>query len=128
MDNIVKGILNNWLWISIPISVIWGLYGCQFVVAAKLVPPQKWFNKFFAYFYQFNFNFIGSFAGWCCFYILGNRYLNPNIGLNSVDLMLFFLLLLGLTGHLPQTIFGIVGAFSKLGEIATQKLMQKTNT
>lgn len=120
MDNLIKSILNYWLWISIISSIIWGLYGGQFVKGIQ----GNWFNKIFAYFYQFNFNFVGSFAGWCCFYVLGNRYLNPQIGLNSVDLTLFILVLLGLTGHLPQALFGIVKAFAQLGEIAVGRLMK----
>ena len=122
MDTIIKWILDYWLRILIPISIIWGLYGCQF---ARMV-QGNWYNRCCVYFYQFNFNFVGSFAGWCCFYILGNRYLNPDINLGSTDLILFFLVLLGLTGHLPQTLFGIVNAFARLGEIAVGRLMRDT--
>ena len=50
----------------------------------------------------------------------------PNFqGFTVGDIVLFFISLLGLTGHLPQSVYGVVESFSKIGEIATQKLMEK---
>jgi hypothetical protein len=121
MVKIVKVMLDYWAWIAFPISIFWGLYGCQFVF-----PNHKnKLNKFFNYSYQFNINFISSLAGWCCLYILGNRYLAPNIEPGVADLVLFIFVLLGLTCNLPYTLFGIAGVFSELAKAMVKKIEPK---
>jgi hypothetical protein len=77
--------------------------------------------------YQFIFNFIGSFGGWCCLYVLLIRVQNFKGEFQSVsggDIFLFLVSLLGLTGHLPQSVYGTVESFSKIAEKATDKLIK----
>ncbi|OGL45915.1 MAG: hypothetical protein A2161_02065 [Candidatus Schekmanbacteria bacterium RBG_13_48_7] len=89
---------------------------------------QKKYSKYFMFFsggYEFVFNFVGSTMGWSCFYILikriDNTLLNMN-NLSSSDFLLFIFFLLSLTGHLPQTILGIIDSFKNIIEITSKKI------
>ena len=87
---------------------------------------------FFWLSYQLIFNFVGSFAGWICFYVLLVRAQSklPDLsGFNLGDFILFLLSLLGLTGHLPQTLYGLVVSIGKFAEAGTARVLgQKVAT
>jgi len=99
----------------------------MFYPASKENNLSKW-TSFFMLSYQFIFNFVGSLAGWVCFYVLLSRTQHnlPNFNnIGIVDFVLFVLSLLGLTGHLPQTTYGLVVSIGKFAEAGTQKLLGK---
>ena len=82
-------------------------------------------EKFWTRSHEFIFNFIGSFFGWSCFLALLIRthsYLPTFTGFTSGDIILFFISLLGLTGYLPQTTYGIVRGIGDLIKKGTDKL------
>ncbi len=75
--------------------------------------------------YQFIFNFVGSFAGWVCFYVLLVRIQARSLGsldFTGGDVLLFFVSLLGLSGHLPQILYGLVESVGELGNKAIEKM------
>ncbi len=67
-------------------------------------------------------------AGWVCFYILFQKVVNLKnlssfeVGLGNV--VLFIFALLGLTGHLPQTIYGFVESFRLIAEEARKRIIK----
>ncbi len=82
--------------------------------------------KIFNSIYIFIFHFLGSFTGWVLLYglVLRLESLYPS-SMNQLKLVDFLLLLfafLGLTGHLPQSMYGLVLSFSKLVESMVKKL------
>ena len=113
-------IFQNWILVALINSVVWGIYG------ARLFAPKNSnrFNQILLIFYQFVFNFIGSFAGWCCFHVLTVRLKAPYSQMSGADLFLGALAVLGLTGHLPQSIFGFVISVQKLGEAVADRLIK----
>ncbi|MCX5778765.1 MAG: hypothetical protein NTU66_06090 [Elusimicrobia bacterium] len=120
MKSVLQWIVQNWIWLALVSSVIWGLYG------AKLFSPKNddKLKQALIIFYQFNFNFIGSFAGWCCFHILTVRLKAPYAQMAGTDLLLGALTVLGLTGHLPESIYGLVISVKKLGEAVADRLIK----
>jgi hypothetical protein len=120
MECLIKIIINHWWWMAVGMSLLWGIRG----VALSASTRESW-RKFFECSHQFIFNFIGSMAGWCCFYVLAIRLQNklPKLqDFSLADLLLFIFALLGLTGHLPQTICGLLGSFEKLGKAVAKKI------
>ena len=82
-------------------------------------------GTFFIWSYQFIFNFVGSMAGWACFYALIVRVhaCYPGMkGFNLGDIVLFIFSVMGLTGHLPQAFYGIVESFGALASAAAKKI------
>jgi hypothetical protein len=77
-------------------------------------------------FYQFTFNFMGSFAGWCCTYVMTTRakavLASPQGVFGLGDFVLFLLSFLGVTGHLPQSMAGILESIGRIGETVTKKV------
>lgn len=120
---------EHWFGLAIAMSLFWGLRSA-FLMTEK---PHHGVTKgrfiwadacpclgiFFIASYQFLFNFIGSMAGWGCLHVLLVRVrtqtdLFGNIG--AVDFFLFLFSVIGLTGHLPQTLYGFVVSVGKVGE------------
>lgn len=69
--------------------------------------------------YEFIFHFAGSMAGWICLMLLigiRNDFYKTNNGI-----ILFILALLGITGHLPQALYGFVRSIG----ILTEKIVNK---
>jgi hypothetical protein len=100
MRSLILLIFQNWIIVALITSLFWGFYGIahfHFTITG--------FRKIFAVIYQFNFNFLGSFAGWCCFHILTNRLRAPYENINSIDFILGLLTFIGLTGHMPEFLF-----------------------
>jgi len=107
MEKLINILIDNWFLFAFIFSFYWGIRGV--FLFGK--------NKFWWWSYEFLFNFIGSFAGWCCFLALLTRVQShfPSYnGFTAGDIVLFFVSLLGLTGHLPQATYGIVQGFSEV--------------
>lgn len=120
--------LKFWMIFSIIASVFWGIRAAfLFVHTPTIGLSEKYprWGRFFIYSYQFIFNFVGSMAGWACFYALIVRvssYYPSMKGFNFGDVLLFIFSVIGLSGHLPQTIYGFVEAFGNLATAATKKI------
>lgn len=119
--------LKIWLTLSILVSIFWGVRSAfLFVNTPKCGLSEQFprWGRFFIYSYQFIFNFVGSMAGWACFYILVVRvsiYYPSMEGFNVTDLWLFIFSVIGLTGHLPQSTYGLVESFSKFANALAKK-------
>lgn len=117
MEILVDLLIEYWFIIAFVMSLFWGIRGA--VLFGQ--------NKFWWLSYQFLFNSIGSFAGWCCFLALLTRvqsHLPSFSGFTSGDIVLFFISLLGLTGHLPETTYGVVLGLTEIGKKASEKLIK----
>ncbi|HBU69385.1 MAG TPA: hypothetical protein DEE98_03270 [Elusimicrobia bacterium] len=120
MKTFIEIIIVYWTWFAFVISIIWGIYG------AVLFTPKSdsKFKTILLRFYQFNFNFMGSLAGWFCFHILTIRLKAPYLNIGSTDFILIILTVLGLTGHLPESIYGLVISIKKLGEAVANRIIK----
>ena len=124
MEILTKIIINYWIVAAIIMSFFWGIRS-GFLFTPDKSGRYPRIRRFFICSYQFIFNFVGSMAGWCCFYALTVRVQSrlPDLrGFNFGDVLLFIFALLGLTGHLPQVISGFVASFGKLAEAAMKKI------
>lgn len=118
MKSLIKFFIDYWFWCALVMSLFWGLRGVFLFAKSR----NYWWKS-----YQFIFNFVGSFAGWCCFYALLIRvqYNIPDFrGFTWGDFILFIISLLALTGHLPQSIYGLVEGFAEISKKATEKLVK----
>lgn len=118
MEILIKFLLASWLWFATIMSLFWGTRSTILFAESR----NFWWKS-----YEFIFNFVGSFAGWFCFYALLIRTQNniPRFqGFTGGDIILFIVSLLGLTGHLPQTIYGFVESFAEITKKATEKLLK----
>ena len=128
MKELTQLMLKLWLIPASIMSIFWGLRSvCLFTKDSPSLFKNKvpWIGKFWIGSYQFISNFVGSFAGWCCLYVLLIRLQSnyPNLDyINLMDLFLFIFSLLGLAGHLPELIVGFVGSFSKIIEALIKKI------
>jgi hypothetical protein len=121
MNELIRWIFSNWIYFALITSAIYGMLGVRIHVPKE----HTGFNKFLVSFYQFNFNFIGSFAGWSCLHVLKNRLIAPYSNLGGVDFVLFILAVLGLTGNLAESFYGIVISIKKIGEAFAGMLLKK---
>jgi|GEM_PF-2680371 len=118
MGMLIKFLLTYWLWLATIMSSFWSIRSVILFAESR----NFWWKS-----YQFIFNFVGSFAGWFCFYALLIRTQNnmPQFrGFNGGDIILFVTSLLGLTGHLPQTIYGFVESFAEIAKKTIEKLLK----
>ncbi len=138
MDALLDILISYWWVAGLIMSLLWGLR------AVALFPDDK--HPRWGFFYQFMFNFVGSLAGWCCVYALAVRMwvvlpspqsllvrggpvpaglrgqaLNPP-SFTGGDFLLFLMSFLGVTGHLPQAMAGLVSSIEKLAEVAAKKI------
>ena len=120
MEILINTLIDYWFWLALAMSLFWGVRSVNLFAKTR----NGWWKC-----YQFLFNFIGSFAGWSCFYILLIRAKNklPDFQILTIgDIVLFIFSLLGLTGHLPETIYGFVKGFSEIGnKILSKSLGEK---
>lgn len=115
---LIKLLLALWLWLAIIMSLFWGVRSIILFAESR----NFWWKS-----YQFIFNFVGSFAGWFCFYVLLIRTQNNmprSQGFAVGDIILFIVSLLGLTGHLPQVTYGFVESFVEITKRAMEKLLK----
>lgn len=112
---------DYWLWVMVLASLLWGIRGIFFY-------PEntKGVKIFFIMgIYQFVFNFVGSLAGWFSAYILFKRLecTAPSFkDLGIVDLILFLVAFLGLTGHLPQVLYTAIRSIERFVSLMIDKI------
>ena len=79
-------------------------------------------------YYSFFFNFAGSMAGWLLLLALYAR-IRSDTALSSLgwaDLVLGLLAFVGISGHLPQTAYGLVLSVSRLVDVLAERIAAKT--
>lgn len=116
MAILINFLLAFWFWLALIMSLFWGIRSAV-LFKNQMMYERSLLEKFFWKSYEFIFNFVGSFAGWFCFYALLVRTQNniPHFkDFGGGDIILFIVSLLGLTGHLPQTIYGFVQSFAEI--------------
>jgi hypothetical protein len=121
MESIILLLQRYWLLLATAFSLFWGIRSAY--LFRTNMPSHG--AKFFIASYQFLFNFIGSFAGWCCFYVLLVRINGQPLSTRDFsggDVVLFVVSLLALTGHLPQATYGIIQAVESLAQKAIAKM------
>lgn len=122
MESVTLFLRLHWLWLAVAFSLFWGFHGSYFF-AGKISRP--WVGSILRITYHFVFNFVGSFTGWACLYVLVFRLNGQALWTREFtggDVTLFLLSFLGLTGHLPQTIYGMVQAVELLAKKAIERL------
>lgn len=108
--------LKYWVWVALFMSLYWGIRA--YVI---FTPKGKKFRGFFLNgVYQFIFNFVGSLAGWCCLYVFIKHASFTDLGLADFVLLIFGIM--GLTGHLPQFILGIITLPTAVANYISKKL------
>ncbi len=126
--------LKYWLWFAIVMSLYWGirgliLYTTDLVERLGTERKQKLYSLrrrgiswgiLFVGVYEFIFNFVGSFAGWCCLYVFIKHASFTNLKLN--DFVLIILGIMGISGLLPNFIKGIVMLPKAIANYFTKKL------
>jgi hypothetical protein len=114
---ITLGIMNFdtsslWHWafcaVALAMSLFYGWYACQIFEVTASGKPTSWRV------HQFWFNFVGAAIGWVAAWALLGAVLSCASGscTNSVSLSsvaLFLVAFLGITGHLPMSLVGLIG-------------------
>jgi hypothetical protein len=106
--------------------IVSGFFGWKAVeiFKSKLAKPMSWPW----WLYQIWFNFLGSLIGWLALWVLVRRYwtcifcectVNPSLW----DLFAGFVAFIGVTGHLPYAVFGLISAVYIVGTKVAEKLV-----
>ncbi|MBN2347814.1 MAG: hypothetical protein JXJ22_03190 [Bacteroidales bacterium] len=87
----------------------------------KLINNHKENRNIAWFIFQYFFNFIGAAFAWCLLWILLPTYINAfsnqSIELIGVkEIILSIILLLGLSGYIPLTIYGMAISFSEIAK------------
>lgn len=130
---IIKWLIKYWFPSALIMSLFWGIRAIFFVLIKQLksetdkiaMYPKTSFVLVHVV-YQFLFHFIGSFAGWFCFYVLLLKANASLLSFTGSDFILFLISLLGLTGHIPQTLYGLVVSIGKFEETGMEWLKKIT--
>lgn len=128
MSNLISFIIDYWMPFAIIMSVFWGVRGLHMSLIEKWEESFSKLGYFFWLSYQLIFNFMGSFTGWMCFYFLlirAQSKLQDLSGFDLGDFILFLLSLLGLTGHIPQTLYSFVLSIQKFTEVGMTWVLKK---
>jgi len=139
LQYLLNWIQEHWMVLALGSSFYWGLHSSYlFTWRSHLKENHLLFwgledRKFFRrlrfslfFIYMFVFHFVGSLVGWMCLYVLLARIqvvngLYDQLTSKWFDLGLLTFSVLGVTNHLPQTLWGIVMSLSKLSEAAINK-------
>jgi hypothetical protein len=94
MDWMIPSVwFSVWSVIALIISTVWGIYGWHCKVKNEV--DNKWIEKAGAALSEF----LGSFLGWCCLYVLIVRFrVVPNI-IGGFDIFLGTVAVVGITGY-----------------------------
>jgi hypothetical protein len=94
---------------------------------ASFVKDQKKNKKYAWLFHQWWFNFVGAIVGWTILWVLLPSIIialiahNPT-SISVADFLLLLIALLGITGYLPLTLFGIArNTESLISNLTTSK-------
>lgn len=99
---------------AILLSIFWGFYGLNY--EKNKIEKSKMRGKNLIRFWRedpieafgiFLSEFIGSFAGWFCLYILIRRFLDNQDKLGSFDIFLGTIAVLGITGYAHRLVDAI---------------------
>ena len=124
MISFLNFINDNWLPFALISSSIWGISSLQFTA-----PPgssySKWYNQLAGGFHMFMRNFVCSLAGWICFYVLSQKYLSNTLKYELSDFILLIVVILGLSGDIPNIFFNIQDTFRKTGDILANLFRSK---
>src|SRR3989338_5551424 len=126
----MKWVLNYWLWFAVLFSLIWGIYGNIEVIEQEGREDAGGNNKYkvknakkkhigitiiktIGFFFS---EFIGSFAGWFCLYIIFIRLQLPDSysKMGSVDVFLIIGAFVGMAGHSFQIINSIADVIKNM--------------
>ena len=106
--------LWHWLYVLVAFSasVFYGWYACDIFEVSYTCKPKAWRV------HQFWFNFAGSAVGWVAAWALLDTVLAcaSSACANSISfsaVALFFLAFLGVTGHLPMSLYGLIGGLKE---------------
>lgn len=86
---------EHWLWFAFLFTIFWGIYGWKYIEEKKEYKDKRLIEKVG----DFLSEFIGSFAGWCCFYILTVRLHEPFDKIGGVDIFLIISAIVGMAGY-----------------------------
>jgi hypothetical protein len=138
VDVLLDLVIGYWWIAGLFMSLLWGLR------SIAVFPDER--HPRWGAIYQFIFNSVGSFAGWCCIYALAVRMrialpsshnlltgCGPSVPgltgpaqspppLTAGDFLLFLMAVLGATGHLPQAMAGLLSSIERLAEGAAKKI------
>ena len=124
MENIPRNFYYIYIIVAFFLSVFYGIRA-NFVDS---IAYNGWYKRTAATLnaiYIFIFHFLGSVLGWLLLYSLIIRISNkcPNLSsIDYIDLLLLLFGFLGITGHLPQSLYGFVKSFSKIAESVANKI------
>lgn len=105
----------HWLYclVALTASFVYGRYACRIFEVDDKAKHWSWHA------HQFWFNFLGSTIGWVAAWAVigsvlscGQGRCSDTISFSSV--VLFFLAFLGITGHLPVSLVGLIGSLKEL--------------
>ena len=105
MNWIIKLVIDNWSWFAIICSLIWGFYGCGEEIRDEEkeykegVEKRECWHRCIWLIGIFLSEFIGSFIGWICLYVLVFHYNTKPLTLGSFDVFLGIVAVLGITGY-----------------------------
>ena len=112
--------LNHLFWgIAGGASAFYGVRAVHIdTVDCNYLDPK--FAEICNYIYVFVFHLFGSMIGWSFIYLLyHNTFENPYTYVNLIFLVFGYL---GVTGHIPQTLYGFVKAFGQLVNAGINKI------
>lgn len=124
MESLVTYLKPTCIIMAIILSIFYGIRA-TFVDRIKYNGGHKRTASFFNFTYVFIFHFLGSALGWLLLSALIMRIypIYPDMNkLQLLDLVLLLFGYLGVTGHIPQTLYGFVTSFGKIAESITNKI------
>jgi len=110
-------ITSPWHWlfacVATGMSVFYGWSACEIFSVSNKGKPRSW------RFHQFWLNFLGAAVGWVAAWaVLGSvvdcATAKCDLSVAPSAIALFVLAFLGITGHLPAALIGLVGGINEL--------------
>ena len=93
---------------AVAFSLFYGLFAPRIFDVQETEKPLVW------RFHQFWFNFVGSSIGWAVGYYLWKRLASGGAPAGAIEFVLLVVAALGITGHLPLTLYGVAATAGKL--------------
>jgi hypothetical protein len=102
----MRWVAHNWFMLAVAFSVFWGIYGVCYEKCDTKCSLCDWITMSGAFISEF----IGSFAGWCCFHILTIRLYSYKV--ESVDILLIIVTVVLMAGY-SYKLIGLLKEYSK---------------
>jgi hypothetical protein len=120
-----RGPLIHWPLAFWGIAVVFSL--CFGIYAVRIFVSQEQTKKDWTWwFYQGWFNFAGAITGWSALYLLivkfGRNYPDSVNQLTFLDLVIVLIAFIGITGHLPYAVMGLITSLADLFAKALEKV------